>query len=70
MGRGYDLERTDGYEDQCIVMGNTTFTVQGVTFEYPDPDGQSVYTIASTPITAAAQTPLRQHLGDTVAADV
>jgi VCBS repeat-containing protein len=56
--------------DFTIVMGNTTFTVQGVTFEYPDPDGQSVYTIASTPITAAAQTPLRQNLGDTVAAGV
>ena len=56
--------------DFTIVMGNTTFTVQGVTFEYPDPDGQSVYTIASTPITAAAQTPLRQNLGDTMAADV
>lgn len=53
--------------DFTIVMGNTIFTVQGVTFEYPDPDGQSVYTIVSTPITDPAQTPLQQNLGDTVA---
>lgn len=39
--------------DFTIVMGNTTYIVQGVSFDSPNPNGRGRYIVTDRPITAA-----------------